>query len=485
MSSISEAIKPHVVCVPYPLQGHINPMLKLAKILHHKGFHVTFVNTHYNHRRLIKSQGPDSLDGLSDFRFETISDGLPPSDPDVSQDIPALCDSTSKTCLIPLRNLLYKLNDASSSNAPPVTCIISDGSMTFTLEAAEEFGIPNVLFWTPSACGSLAYLHCRHLVERGLTPLKDASYLTNIGYLETAIDWIPGMKNIRLKDFPNFIRTTDENDAMLHFSLREAERASRASAVIFNTFDPFEHDALGGLLSLQLPRIYTVGPLPLLADQIKDQRLKSIASNLWKEEPGCVDWLNSKQPNSVVYVNFGSITVMTPQQLIEFAWGLADTKKPFLWIIRPNLVAGDLAVLPTEFLTKTKDRGMLASWCPQEEILKHPSIGGFLTHSGWNSTLESVCGGVPIISWPFFADQQINCLYSCTEWGIGMEIDNDVKRDDVEKLVRELMEGDKGKEMKRKVMEWKMKAEEAAKPGGSSYQNLDKLIADVLLAGNV
>jgi len=128
---------------------------------------------------------------------------------------------------------------------------------------------------------------------------------------------------------------------------------------------------------------------------------------------------------------------------------------------------------------------MLASWCPQEEVLKHPSIGGFLTHSGWNSTLETVCGGVPIISWPFFAEQQTNCRYSCIEWGIGMEIDNDVKRDDVEKLVRELMEGDKGKEMKRKVMEWKTMAEEAVKPGGSSYLNLDKLIADILLAGNV
>ncbi|XP_059446938.1 7-deoxyloganetin glucosyltransferase-like [Corylus avellana] len=484
MDSTSERIKPHVVCVPYPLQGHINPMIKLAKLLHHKGFYVTFVNTHYNHMRLLRSRGPDSLDGLPDFRFKTIPDGLPPSDADVSQDVPSLCDSTSKNCLAPLCNLLSKLNDTSSSNEPPVTCIVSDGCMSFTLEAAEEFGIPNVLFWTPSSCGVLCYMHYRHLVERRLTPLKDASYLTN-GYLETAIDWVPGMKHIRLKDFPSFIRTTDENDIMLNFFIRETERSSRASAVILNTFDPFEQDVLDALSTLQLPRIYTVGPLLLLADQIKDERLKSIGSNLWKEPPGSVEWLNSKEPNSIVYVNFGSITVMTPQQLIEFAWGLANSEKPFLWIIRPDLVVGDSAILPPEFLTETKDRGMLASWCPQEEILKHPSIGGFLTHSGWNSTLDTVCGGVPVISWPFFAEQQTNCRYSCTEWGIGMEIDNDVKRNEVEKLVRELMEGDKGKEMKRKVMEWKIKAEEAVKPGGSSYQNLDKLIADVLLAGNV
>ncbi|KAG6709915.1 hypothetical protein I3842_06G156000 [Carya illinoinensis] len=355
--------------------------------------------------------------------------------------------------------------------------------MSFTLDAAEKFGIPNILFWTPSACGLLSYMHCRHLVERGLTPLKDASDLTS-GYLETAIDWIPGMKNMRLRDLPSFIRTTDENDIMVNFLIRETKRTPRASAVILNTFDPFEKDVLVALSSL-LPRIYTIGPLLLLTDQIKNDILKSLGSNLWKEQPGCVEWLNTKEPNSVVFVNFGSITVMTPQQLVEFAWGLANSGKPFLWIIRPDLVVGDSAILPSEFVTETKDRGMLASWCAQEQILKHPSIAGFLTHSGWNSTLESVCGGVPMISWPFFAEQQTNCRYCCTEWGIGMEIDNNVKRNEVEKQVRELMEGDKGKAMKKKVKEWKTMAEEAAKSGGSSYQNLESLIADVLLtAGN-
>ncbi|KAM3742372.1 hypothetical protein ACB098_07G065300 [Castanea mollissima] len=448
------ATRPHVVCVPVPLQGHITPMLKLAKLLHHKGFHVTFVHTEYNCKRLLRSRGPNSLDGLADFHFEAIPDGLPPSDAD--------------NCLVPFCNLLYKLNDTSSSNVPPVTCIISDGCMSFTLDAADKFGIPDVQFWTPSSCGFLSYMHFRHLVERGLIPLKDASYLTN-GYLETKIDWIQGMKNIRLKDLPNFIKTTDENDIVLKFVLHETERTLRASAIILNTFDSFEQDVLDALSSM-LPRIYTIGPLSLLADQIEDDNLKSINSNLWKEEPGCLEWLNSKEPNSVVYVNFGSKTVITPQQLIEFAWGLANS---------------DIAIVPPEFFTRTKNRGMLANWCPQEQILKHPSIGGFLTHNGWNSILESVCNGVPMISWPFFAEQQINSLYCCTVWGIGMEIDNNVQRDEVENLVRELMDGKKGSEMKKKVLEWKTKAEVATRPGGTSYQNLDKLIAEVLLARNV
>ncbi|KAK4563988.1 hypothetical protein RGQ29_006187 [Quercus rubra] len=483
MDSISAGVEPHVVCVPIPLQGHINPMLQLAKLLHHKGFHVTFVNTEYNHKRLLRSRGPNSLDGLPGFHFETIPDGLPPSDADVSQDVPSLAESLPKTCLVPLCNLITKLNDTSSSNVPPVTCIVADGCMSFTLDAADKFGIPCVIFWTPSACSFMSLMHYRHFVERGLVPLKDASYLTN-GYLETIIDWIPGMKNIRFKDIPSFVRTTDENDIMFNFFIRETERVSRASAVILNTFDPFEKDVLDALSNM-LPSLYTIGPLVSFVDQIKDNNLESIGSNLWKEEPGCVEWLNSKEPNSVVYVNYGSITIMTPQQLIEFAWGLANSEKPFLWIIRPDLIGGDSAIIPSEFVTETKDRGMLASWCPQEQILKHPSIGGFLTHSGWNSTLESVCCGVPMISWPFFADQQTNCRYCCVEWGIAMEIDNNVQRDEVEKLVRELIDGEKGKEIKKNVMEWKTKAEDSTKPSGSSYQNLDKLIAEVLLARNV
>uniref|UniRef100_A0A6N2MY14 linamarin synthase n=1 Tax=Salix viminalis TaxID=40686 RepID=A0A6N2MY14_SALVM len=440
-------------------------MLKLAKLLHFKGFHITFVNTDYNHRRLLKSRGSSSLDGFPDFQFMTIPDGFPPSDmADATQHIPSLCECTSSTCLAPFRDLIARLN--SSGTVPQVTCVVSDACMSFTLDAAEEFGIPEALFWTPSACGVLGYAHYRSLIERGLTPLKDESDLTN-GYLETSIDWIPGMENISLKDLPSFvIRTTDIND----FVIRDIDRTSRASAVIINTFDSFEQDVLDAL-SPMLPPIYTVGPIQLLVDQIPNGNLKNIGSNLWEEHPECFEWLDSKEPNSVVYINFGRITVITPQQMIEFAWGLANSNKPFLWIIRPGLIEGEAAMLPPEFLSVTKDRSLLISWCPQEQVLKHPSIGGFLSHMGWNSTLESICGGVPMVCWPFFSDQQTNCL-----WGIGMEIENNVKRDEVEKLVRELMEGEKGKDMKKKALEWKTKAEEAAWTGGGSLRNLDRLM---------
>ncbi|XP_009341756.2 (R)-mandelonitrile beta-glucosyltransferase [Pyrus x bretschneideri] len=480
MVSITLAEKPHAVCVPFPAQGHINPMLNVAKLLHFKGFHITFVNTEFNHKRLLKSRGSNSLDGLPSFQFETIPDGLPPTKANVTQDIPSLCHSTKKTCLPHFRELLSKLN--SSPDSPPVSCIVSDGVMSFTLDAAQELGIPEVLFWTTSACGFLAYMQFYRLIEKGHTPLKDASYLTN-GYLDTVIDWIPGMKDIRLKDIPSFMRTTEPDDQMLDFILVETERAKKASAIILNTFHDFEREVLDALSTL-LPPVYSIGPLNLQIGQIPvDKELKSIRSNLWIEEPECLEWLHTKEPNSVVYVNFGSITVMTNEQLTEFAWGLANCKKTFLWVIRPDLVGGDSAVVPQEFVEETKDRSLMASWCPQEQVLSHPAIGGFLTHCGWNSTLESVCGGVPMVCWPFFAEQQTNCRFSCKELGIGLEIEGDVKRKYVEGLVRKLMDGKEGKEMRKKALEWKKLAKEASSgPNGLSFVDFDTMVNQVLLS---
>ncbi|KAG5534253.1 hypothetical protein RHGRI_022392 [Rhododendron griersonianum] len=474
----SETPKPHVVCVPFPAQGHVSPMMQLSKLLHSRGFHVTFVNTEFNHRRLIRSRGPESVKGLTDFRFETIPDGLPPSDRDATQEVPPLCDSTRKNCLVPFVELLHRLN--STPGVPPVTCVVSDGIMSFGIEAAKEVGVPEVQFWTASACSFMGYLHFRELIKRGIFPLKDENFMSD-GTLDTPIDWIPGMRNIQLKDLPSFLRTSDPNDIMFDFLGEEAQNCLKSLAIIFNTFDGFEQEVLEAISS-RFPNIYTVGPLSLLCNQVSDSQVNSLNSSLWKEDPKCIEWLDQKEPNSVVYVNYGSVTVMSGQHLKEFAWGLANSNHPFLWVVRPDVVMGDSAKLPEDFLEETKDRGLLVSWCAQEQVLGHPSVGAFLMHCGWNSMTEAVCGGVPVICWPFFADQQTNCRYACTHWGTGVEVNYDVKRGEVEALVREMMEGEGGKKMRSKAKEWKKKAEEAVDVGGSSYNNFDRLLVTVTMS---
>ncbi|KAF3445112.1 hypothetical protein FNV43_RR14805 [Rhamnella rubrinervis] len=137
-------------------------------------------------------------------------------------------------------------------------------------------------------------------------------------------------------------------------------------------------------------------------------------------------------------------------------------------------------VLPPEFVNEIKGRGLIASLCLQEEVLNHSSVGGFLTHSGWNSTIESFSSSVPMLYWSFFTDQSTNCPYTCKEWGIGMEINKDVKINEVEKLVRELMEADNGKETKMNVIEWKGMAQDATSANGSSTKGLDNLASYLL-----
>ncbi|XP_057970608.1 linamarin synthase 2-like [Malania oleifera] len=471
--------KPHAVCVPYPSQGHVTPMMLLAKLLHSRGFHITFVNTHFNHNRLIRSHGPDAVKGSAHFRFESIPDGLPPSDQDATQHVPSLCDSTRKNCLAPFRDLLAKLNSsaaAAKEGVPPVSCIISDGVMSFAMKAAEEIGVPEVQFWTTSACGMMGYLQFRELVNRGIFPFKDEESI-NDQTLNMPIDWVPGMKNICLRDLPTFLRTTNPDEIMFNFMGEEAHNSLRSPVLLLNTFDALEQEVLDALVSIA-PPIYTCGPLSLLAQPTYS--LDSPNPSLWKEDSHCLHWLDERPPNTVMYVNYGSVTVMTPHHLLEFAWGLANSNHPFLWIVRPDIVIGESTTLPEEFFEEIKDRGLLVSWCSQFQVLSHPAIGAFLSHCGWNSMIESISAGVPMIGWPFFAEQSTNCGYANREWRIGMEVNHDVKREEIEALVRELMEGEEGKKMRKRVLEWKKKAKEATSFGGSSYTNFNRFVREAL-----
>ncbi|KAL0329907.1 UNVERIFIED_CONTAM: 7-deoxyloganetin glucosyltransferase [Sesamum radiatum] len=478
-SSPDTSKKPHAVLVPFPSQGHLNPFLKLAKLLHHTGFHITYVNTEFNHTRLLNSKGSIVLEDLPDFCFETIPDGLPPSDSDATQSVPALCESTRKHSLVPFRELLAKLND--SSVVPPVTCVIADGVMAFTLEAALEINVPYVMFWTFGACGFLSLKLCADLTDRGITPFKDSSYLTD-GSLEAVVDWVPGLENFRFKHVASSIQTTNPNDFMLLFVKGEIEAISKASAIILYTFDALERDLLDTLSPL-FPPIYAIGPLQPLVDQISAKTAVSCMDfSLWKADDECMEWLNSKEQNSVIYVNFGSIAVLTPSQIQELALGLAESKKNFLWILRPDLIKGNSGILPPDFTAETKDRGLILSWCRQEKVLNHPSVGGFLTHCGWNSVVEGITAGVPFLCLPQATDQPANSRSICSEWGIGLEISKNFKKEEVGVAVRELLDGENGREMKKRAMEWKKQAAEAtASPYGSSFVNLERLVKEVLL----
>ncbi|KAJ6814722.1 7-deoxyloganetin glucosyltransferase-like [Iris pallida] len=481
--------RPHAVLLPLPGQGHINPMLQVAKLLHSRGFYVTFVHTRSSHRSILRSSGgPDALAGLEDFGYEVIPDGVavPPTSRSSSkkkQQVSKGCVAYAASCSAPLREILAR-RGGGGGGPPGVTCVVYNWLMSFALDVAEELGIPALAFCTMSACGFLGSYFLEELIHKGYAPLKDEKYLTN-GYLDTTIDWIPGMRGIRLRDLSSFIRTTDADDFFLETEATCTKKCDRAQGLILNTFDRLEAEVTEAIGAI-FPKVYTLGPLPALLQAnhaATDSPSVSTRFNYWEQERGCTEWLDAQSPGSVIYVSFGSLTTLTAEVLDEFAWGLADSGRPFLWVVRPDMVAGgggNARPSVEDFVRRTcGGRGFVAGWCMQEEVLAHPSVGGFLTHGGWNSTLESVCAGVPVICWPGFAEQHTNCRYACEEWGVGVELGREVRREDVSRLVKELMGGEGGERLRKNAAKWKEEAQSAADVGGSSFDNLERLAKDL------
>nr|XP_034604483.1 7-deoxyloganetin glucosyltransferase-like [Setaria viridis] len=481
--------RPHVVVVPYPGSGNVNPALQLAKLLHRHGAYVTFVNTEHNHRRVQDTEGAGAVRGREGFRFETIPDGLSEADRGKQDYGTGLALSITTRCAAPFRALVERLN-GDEPGVPRVTCVLATMLMGFAIGVARELRIPTMVFWTTSAASLMADMRLRDLEGRGYVPLKDESYLTN-GYVETTvIDWIPGMPPMNLGDLSSFLRTTDPDDFCLRLIEAEANNCSKAGALILNTFDSLEAEVLAALRA-EYPRIYTIGTLGSLlrrgaaaTDDNSTDGDDSPGLSLWKQDAECLAWLDTQAPRSVVYVNFGSHTVLSPEQLAEFAWGLAASGHTFLWSIRDDLVrggGGGLAALPPAFTAETAGRCRVTAWCPQEQVLRHPAVDGFLTHSGWNSTCESVAAGVPMACWPGFADQYTNCRYACEAWGIGVRLDAEVRREQVAERVREVMASG---EMRRNVARWKTEAAAATSPGGSSYENFLAMVTALRSSSN-
>ncbi|KAL9231804.1 hypothetical protein vseg_006977 [Gypsophila vaccaria] len=472
--------KQHVVCIPCPAQGHINPMTKLAKLLHSKGFHITFVHTEFNFSRLSTANTCNDT-VLHGFNFETIPDGLPPDNKREASDLPALCRALLGASDVPknsLRSLLAKLRGTGDADAgagtPRLTCVILDAQLNFAFDVVKEFDVQVLYFHTASACSVLAYLHFEELLNRGLFPLSDKTDLTD-KLLDTPVDWIDGLtKGAKLKHLPSFEKTGSDEMMYINFNIFSSKNSVDAGKVVLNTFDDLEDEVLRAIRA-KIPNILTIGPLALLCKQAK---IQEISSNLWKEDSNCLEWLDKKGPKSVIYVNYGSLVTLTPDQLEEFAWGLANSKQNFLWVIRDDLMVNEEnRILSKEYMAEIRDRGLILGWCAQENVLKHPSVGVFLTHCGWNSMLESLGEGVPMICWPFFADQTTNCFYACNGWGVGTEIgEGGVERGRVEEVVRVMMEGEKGKVIREKAMELKNKVEKATSLGGSSYNNFEELV---------
>lgn len=229
-------------------------------------------------------------------------------------------------------------------------------------------------------------------------------------------------------------------------------------------------------------RLGTIGPT--LPSMYLDKRLKDdkdYGINLFKPDTStCMNWLKNKPRGSVVYVAFGSMAELGAEQMEELACGLKASNYYFLWVVR----ASEKAKLPENFIKETSEKSLVISWCPQLEVLAHEATGCFVTHCGFNSVLEALSLGVAIVGMAQWTDQPTNAKFVEDVWKMGKRAQPDekgvVRREIVELCIREVMEGEKGKEMKENAKKWKNLAREAIDEGGSSDRNIDEFVAQLI-----
>jgi len=226
----------------------------------------------------------------------------------------------------------------------------------------------------------------------------------------------------------------------------------------------------------------TIGPT--IPSMFLDKRLeddKDYGLSIFKPETdACMKWLNGRPKRSVVYVSFGSFVDFQVEQMEEIAWGLRMSNRCFLWVVR----ASEEAKLPKNFVEETSEKGLVVRWCPQLEVLTHESVGCFVTHCGWNSTLEALSCGVPMVSVPQWTDQPTNAKYIMDFWKMGLKAPVDekglVSREAAEHCIREIMEGERGKEIRKNALKWRKLAKEAVDEGGSSDKNIEEFVAKLV-----
>ncbi|KAL3518126.1 hypothetical protein ACH5RR_020715 [Cinchona calisaya] len=441
--TILRAQKRCVVLVPFFYQGHITPMLQLGKILDSKGFSIIVAHTEFN--------SPNPLNH-PEFIFLPLEDNL--SDIDTSSNnILAVIEAMNENCKGPLQDSLAQMMKDQEKYGQ-VCCIVYDAVMSFGRSAADHLQIASMVLRTCSAFYMQTYHTILQLQAENFFPLQESKLL------EPA----PELHALRFKDLATPVNTEIPQPVLELFEKMSSFGSS--VGIIWNTTEDLDHISLSELQQLYKIPFFLIGPLHKMAP--------ASSTSFLKEDRNCMAWLDKQAPSSVLYISLGSLASMEEKELEETAWGLANGGQPFLWVIRPCSVNGSdwIEQLPKGFQESVGERGHIVKWAPQKEVLAHSAVGGFLTHCGWNSTLESLCEAVPMICRPCFADQLANARYLTHVWKVGLELVEVKDRVVIEKTIRKLMEENEGKEIKQRVLEMKQKLDTSINKGGSSYKSL-------------
>ncbi|KAL8235850.1 hypothetical protein R6Q59_016931 [Mikania micrantha] len=453
----------HVAIVPSPGIGHLIPLVEFAKRLKNDhNISATFIIPNDGPLSISQNAFLDSLpNGLAYLLLPPVNfDDLPPN-----TRIETRINLTVTRSLDSLREVFKSLVAETK-----MVALFTDMFGTDVFDVAIESGVPPYLFF-PSSAMSLSFSF--------YLPTLDQMVSCEYRDMPEPVQ-IPGCIPVYGQDLLDPVQ--DRQNEAYRWTLHFVKRFKMAEGIVVNTFMELESDALKALLEDESgkPRLYVVGPLIQTISHSDADRLD------------CLRWLDGQPRGSVLYISFGSGGTLSTVQLNELAMGLELSKQRFLWVVRsPNDQSNStffdshgqkdlLDFLPKGFLERTQGNGLVVpSWAPQAQILSHSSTGGFLTHCGWNSILETIVHGVPIISWPLYAEQKMNALYLTEGLKVALRPivgeNGIVGHLEISRVVRGLMEGEEGKTIRSRIQVLKDSAANVLGEDGCSRKTLEHL----------
>ncbi|VVA36582.1 PREDICTED: crocetin glucosyltransferase [Prunus dulcis] len=455
----------------YPAQGHINPALQLAKrLIRNTGAQVTYVTSLYAYRRIVNGSTPNGLtyapysDGYDDgFKFSD----------DVDHYMSELRRAGSQVITV--------LVASSAKEGHPYTCLVYTILLPWAADLARELHLPSVLAWIQAATVFDVYYY----YLSGYKDLIRESFCTDTKDSSCSIQ-LPGLPlDLASRDLPSFMVAENSYNFALPLFEKQFELLERETKpiILVNTFDALEPEALKAIDKYNL---IGIGPLiPSAFLDGKDPSDTSFGGDLFQKsmDSSCIEWLNSKPEGSVIYVSFGSISALSKDQMGEIANGLLDYGRPFLWVIREkeerNGQDNEAEKEEERFSCREEleELGKIVLWCSQLEVLSNPSLGCFVTHCGWNSSMESLVSGVPVVAFPLWTDQRTNAKLIEDTWKTGVRVapneEGIVVGEELKRCLELVMgSGEIGEELRRNAKKWKGLAREAVSEGGSSDKNL-------------
>ncbi|CAK8541180.1 unnamed protein product [Lathyrus sativus] len=454
----------HIALVTIPAFSHQASIIQFSKNLihHHNHFHITIIFP------TIDSPLPTTLTLLKSLPSSITYTFLPPINKlNLPQNLsPAVQIQLAVSQSMPsFHTTISSLSSSSSTTKTPLVALVSDPFANESLLVAKQFNLLSYIYFPPSAMTLSLFIHFPKLHQQISSEFRDYNEAIQL----------PGCVPIHGIDLPEHFQ--DRSSLAYELILQRCKRFNLADGFLVNSFMKMEEETMKALEEQHKDSVFLVGPI---TQNGSNNESKGSDSDL-----ECFKWLKKQSTNSVLYVSFGSGGTLSQEQVNELAFGLELSGQNFLWVLRaPSDSSNEaylgakndddpLSFLPKGFLERTKEQGLVVpNWTPQTQVLSHGSVGGFLTHCGWNSVLESIVLGVPMIVWPLFAEQKMNAILLCDEVKIAMRLkfceDGLVKRDEIAKVVKELMLDGRENEIRERIEVLKDAAIDALKEDGSS-----------------